>query len=270
MCVVVEPASCSGGTMDLATSTNETPLFGDGPLLNLSTTDDYWPIRVFDLNATTWTVCDEAHNAPHTSYYIQHCQTDALPLLALVLLGGMLSMQVVLMCFCRPYSSVALFWCNDLLAGLGSAILVEKDFHGSGCLVSQVMLLVLVTGVGLGYDAPAMVLKWCNVRPSIWNGFCIVMGCSYGFFAIVHAYLPSGITILGHHPLVVGFVSFCLDFPKEMLKNFVRRRCSNEGYHFFIDDLNNPLPESCRVAEVDKNERQLIMEEEEGGPDWFA
>merc|ERR1712070_1280604 len=67
----------------------------------------------------------------------------------------------------------------------------------------------------------------------------------YGLFlsmtAVGLAYTRSIVAVLGHHMLVLGFVNFCLNFPKAIVMSLLTGAACKPGYRRGWSELLKPL-----------------------------
>jgi len=172
-------------------------------------------------------------------------------------------------CFYSMY--VTAFWVNDLLAGLFATLLAELTFNAgsawtpgsiaAGLFVAQVLEFI-------HYDMPMMIAKCCG------SGCCFVttaaiLGSLYGSFAIMEAYNPLSVAVVGHHALLLGFFNFLLDFVKHVIKNNLQiyvRSCGEADESEYsadkplITELTSVVPEHLRTkAPMSPQECMSIM-----------
>jgi hypothetical protein len=186
----------------------------------------------------------------------------------------------------RFWATLFLYWAGDLGAGLYVGLQVQKVFPNAGVIDSDQILLALVWET-LVYDGPMFLLKkfserrCCGGPPVLFAWGACLFGVVLGGKAIDSSYQPSTIVVVGHHPLVLGFLTFLLDFPKKVVQNhakrFVKERVlcwpPEEEYTYLVTEMSwvlkelaEPLPNYVVVETVDKINRALVDVEDQGSP----
>ncbi|CAE7352653.1 unnamed protein product [Symbiodinium natans] len=271
---------------------NSTANFVVGLEYNLNDPTDL--ITVVDLNESIMIQCRAGHLEPTDS---SHCPDDNDSLLGQLILLGIPSLFLgfALVFFgCRRHPNVQFwvmlvaFWTADLGAGLATGMYAQM-FYPTGATTDRIFLRdslahsVFVDQLGvafifelLSWDWPMQLLKqllamscWpCHIRRTVQGGVFLVVACVLGtsmmYMAVDAAYRPASIVVVGHHPLILGFVNFALDLPWKFLerrvKEFVEARCWPENRyehlehetHWLVDELADPLPDQfvadCRYA----------------------
>merc|ERR1711964_917700 len=87
---------------------------------------------------------------------------------------------------------------------------------GMSLLLTQWLEFVLWSAVALG-------LKKCIGPGTIWRFCVVILTMSYTDTVIQQAYLPMYVVVVGHHVLIIGFISFLLG----LLKHPVMTRLCN-------------------------------------------
>ena len=57
----------------------------------------------------------------------------------------------------------------------------------------------------------------------LFNIAAVLLGFFYSWGAVQHAYRPSYIVVVGHHPLLLGFITFLTEGPKKIMLNYVKK-----------------------------------------------
>ncbi|CAL1154909.1 unnamed protein product [Cladocopium goreaui] len=152
------------------------------------------------------------------------------------------------------WSLLLMFWFSDLAAGLSTGMQGQM-YYPTGAtedrlFMRQTFLLTsFIQQLGIAFFFELISFIWpmemikfllerccgCAGRSVRGGAFIVVtfiLGLVNAYIAIAVAYTPASIVVVGHHPLLLGFVNFLLDIPYKLvetrIKRFLWSRCCGE------------------------------------------
>eukprot|EP00931_Biecheleriopsis_adriatica_P021598 TRINITY_DN14083_c0_g1_i5.p1 TRINITY_DN14083_c0_g1~~TRINITY_DN14083_c0_g1_i5.p1 ORF type:complete len:305 (-),score=31.10 TRINITY_DN14083_c0_g1_i5:58-972(-) len=157
--------------------------------------------------------------------------------------------------------TLVMYWAADLNAGIAAGCLAQLMSPSRGSINMEQILTTMVLEL-LFYDWPMLVMRVlvnkCCCGPAsagmAFNTVACILGSFCAYCAASWAYQPSNIVMIGHYPLVLGFINFFLDFPKKILGGYLRATvcssCSSQDKPYvtelpwFFKEISEPLPEA--------------------------